>query len=67
MAGGTVGATVFVVTLLTYSLTKSSLNPARAFGSTLAYNVFADGAWQDHYIYWVGPFLGATVAALIYR
>jgi glycerol uptake facilitator-like aquaporin len=24
------------------------------------------GYWQDHWIYWVGPMLGAAVAAVLY-
>ena len=43
--------------------TGGSLNPTRSFGPAVA------GAWFPgyHWIYWVGPFLGAAVSAGYYR
>ncbi|CAN6584691.1 hypothetical protein ACFX13_016302 [Malus domestica] len=38
------------------------MNPARAFGPALV-----GGRWRNHWIYWVGPFLGGGLAALIYE
>lgn len=38
-------------------------NPARSFGPTVAARSFV----RYHWIYWVGPFLGAALAAAYFR
>ena len=38
------------------------MNPALAFGPAVVANV-----WTDHWIYWLGPLIGAALAALIYQ
>jgi hypothetical protein len=43
--------------------TGGSLNPARSLGPDVATKRF-DGY---HWIYWVGPLLGAVLAVLLYR
>ena len=43
--------------------TGGSLNPARSFGP----DVIAARFNGYHWIYWVGPFLGAVCAVLFYR
>ncbi|CAF3566949.1 unnamed protein product [Rotaria sp. Silwood1] len=43
-------------------LTGGSLNPARSLGSAIFANV-----WSHHYIYWIGPLIGATIAGGFYR
>ena len=43
--------------------TGGSLNPARSFGPDVILRSF-DGY---HWIYWVGPILGAVIAVLFYR
>ncbi|KAF8090428.1 hypothetical protein N665_0476s0008 [Sinapis alba] len=40
----------------------ASMNPARAFGPALV-----GWRWHDHWIYWVGPFIGGALAAIIYE
>ncbi|KAJ0257259.1 aquaporin TIP3-2 [Hirschfeldia incana] len=40
----------------------ASMNPARAFGPSLV-----GWRWENHWIYWVGPFIGGAIAALIYE
>ncbi len=42
-------------------LTGAAMNPARAFGPSLAL-----GFWNHHFVYWVGPLLGGGLAALVY-
>ncbi|XP_051123326.1 aquaporin TIP3-1-like [Andrographis paniculata] len=40
----------------------ASMNPARAFGPALV-----GWRWRDHWIYWLGPFVGAALAAVVYE
>lgn len=44
------------------SLTGASMNPARTFGPALA-----SGFWANHLVYWIGPIVGALVAAFMYQ
>ncbi len=41
-------------------LTGLMLNPARAFGPTLF-----SGQWTDHWVFWLGPFVGALLGAFV--
>ena len=43
-------------------LTGAAMNPARAFGPELANMV-----WDDALVYWIGPIVGAVLAALLYH
>ena len=47
--------------IMALSLTGASMNPARTFGPALA-----SGMWANHLIYWVGPIVGALIAAFLY-
>ncbi|KAL6178338.1 hypothetical protein ACLB2K_049856 [Fragaria x ananassa] len=40
----------------------ASMNPARAFGPALV-----GWKWKNHWIYWLGPFIGGGLAGLIYE
>lgn len=40
----------------------ASMNPARAFGPALV-----GWRWKNHWIYWLGPFIGAAIAGIIYE
>ncbi|KFK42314.1 hypothetical protein AALP_AA2G239800 [Arabis alpina] len=44
------------------SFDGASMNPTRAFGPALV-----GWRWHNHWIYWVGPFIGGALAALIYE
>jgi aquaporin NIP len=57
-----IGATVAVNALWGGPVSGGSMNPARSFGPALIANV-----WEYHWIYWIGPILGATVGALAYQ
>ena len=45
-----IGFTVAVDHLVGVPMTGASMNPARSFGPALV-----AGAWDNHWIYWVGP------------
>ncbi len=61
IAGFGIGLVVTVDILAGGPLTGASMNPARSFGPALV-----SGHWEDQIIYWVGPFLGGTAAAITY-
>lgn len=60
-AGLALGATFAAAVLVAGPLTGAALNPARAFGPQLAANY-----WDAWHVFWIGPLLGAVIAAVIY-
>ena len=62
IGGFGIGLTVAVDILLGAALTGASMNPARTFGPALA-----GGFWQNDLVYWIGPIIGAVLAALLYQ
>jgi aquaporin Z len=64
IAGFGIGFVLFFDILMGGPLTGAAMNPARAFGPALLGGAL-DGA---HFvIYWVGPVVGAILAALLYE
>lgn len=62
IGGLAIGLAVAADILMGGPLTGAAMNPARWFGPAVASGTFAD--W---YVWWIGPLLGAALAALIYR
>ncbi|HJS42055.1 MAG TPA: aquaporin [Gemmatimonadales bacterium] len=62
VGGFGVGLAIFTSALVCGSLTGAAMNPARAFGPAL---VSLD--WHGQIVYWLGPGLGAAVAAALWR
>ena len=62
VGGLAIGLAVAADILLGGGLTGAAMNPARWFGPAVA-----AGAYEDWYVWWIGPFLGAVVVALLYR
>ncbi|MQL90482.1 hypothetical protein Taro_023076 [Colocasia esculenta] len=60
-----IGFAVFMVHLATIPITGTGINPARSFGAAVIYN--QDKAWDDQWIFWVGPFVGALAAAAYHQ
>nr|BCU41355.1 plasma membrane intrinsic protein 2 [Gentiana scabra] len=60
-----IGFAVFMVHLATIPITGTGINPARSFGSAVILN--RHEAWHYHWIYWVGPFVGAAIAAFYHQ
>ena len=61
LAALAIGATVALNALWGGPVSGASMNPARSFGPALL-----SGAWQAHWIYWIGPIIGAALGAIIY-
>ena len=57
-----IGATVALGALWGGPISGASMNPARSFGPALV-----AGAWDDHWVYWIGPLVGASIGALVYQ
>ncbi len=62
LGGLAIGLAVTADVLMGGPLTGAAMNPARWFGPAVA-----SGTFSDWYVWWIGPLLGATVAAAIYR
>jgi MIP family channel proteins len=62
IGGLAIGLAVAADILVGGPLTGAAMNPARWFGPAVA-----AGAYADWYVWWIGPLIGAAVAALIYR
>ncbi|XP_047178807.1 aquaporin PIP1-3-like [Vigna umbellata] len=60
-----IGFAVFLVHLATIPVTGTGINPARSLGAAIVYN--NDSIWDEHWIFWVGPFIGAALAALYHQ
>ncbi|NP_001267921.1 aquaporin-like [Vitis vinifera] len=57
-----IGFAVFLVHLATIPITGTGINPARSLGAAIIFN--REHAWDDMWIFWVGPFIGAALAAM---
>jgi aquaporin Z len=62
VAGFGIGLVLLFDILVGGPLTGAAMNPARAFGPALI-----GGQWLGHVVYWVGPILGAVLAALLWQ
>ena len=57
-----IGGVVLLVILVGGAVSGASMNPARSFGPALA-----SGAWDDFWIWVVGPVVGTALGALAYQ
>jgi len=55
-----IGMTIMMLHTVGIPLTGASMNPARSFAPAVVH-----GCWTDHWIYWIGPLIGSTTAAVI--
>jgi MIP family channel proteins len=61
IAGFGVGLTLIPAIMIGGPLTGAALNPARAFGPAIA-----SGDWTSQGVWWVGPIIGAVLAAQLW-
>lgn len=62
LAALAIGGTVALSALWGGPISGASMNPARSFGPALI-----AGVWQAHWVYWLGPLVGASLGALTYQ
>ena len=62
VGGFGIGLVLFFGLMVGGPLTGAAMNPARAFGPAAV-----SGNWLGHVVYWIGPMVGAVVAALVWE
>lgn len=62
LAALAIGGAVALDALWGGPVTGASMNPARSFGPALV-----SGLWHAHWVYWLGPLVGAVVGAALYQ
>jgi aquaporin Z len=62
IAGLVIGLVITMDIFAIGGVTGAAMNPARAFGPELVQNF-----WSTWWVYWVGPIVGAVLAALLYE
>ncbi|KAL7736537.1 hypothetical protein ACLKA6_015186 [Drosophila palustris] len=56
------GLAISCLSLTAGQFTGASMNPARSFAPAVWNN-----AWENHWVYWVGPLLAALLTSLLYK
>jgi aquaporin TIP len=57
-----IGITITIDILAVGPISGAAMNPGRWFGPAVV-----QGFWDDAWIYWVGPAIGAAIAAVLYN
>jgi len=66
IGGFGIGLAVTVGILMGGPLTGAAMNPARTFGTLLGGLGDTSDLWSQHWVYWLGPVIGALLAAFVY-
>ncbi len=68
VGGFAIGLTIAADILAIGPITGAAMNPSRVLGPAIIGSLAKDtGVWNGHWIYWVGTFIGAGIAALVYH
>lgn len=59
-----IGVCIWVIHLLLVPMTGCGINPARAIAPAIIMN--GATSWNGHWVYWIGPIVGAPLAAFFY-
>ena len=63
-----VGSAIAALTLVSWFVTNTGMNPARSTAAALfANNWGGDGSGRQLWLFWLAPLVGAALAALFYR
>ncbi|KAN0055872.1 hypothetical protein ACTA71_011759 [Dictyostelium dimigraforme] len=57
-----IGLALFIGVGIGFNYSGGALNPVRVLGPSII-----SGVWAHHWVYWLGPLIGAILAAFIYR
>lgn len=57
-----IGLTITADIFALGAVTGAAMNPARHFGPALV-----EGVWADWFVWWIGPIVGAAIAAAVYN
>jgi len=53
---------LFFLCKFRFNISGGCMNPTLCFGAATISN-----EWRNHWIYWIGPLLGAFIAAVLFR
>ncbi len=65
--GLAIGMTVMVGAFAVGGISGGAFNPAVGSGPTIVNALMGGGSWSHLWLYLVGPFVGAAIAALVFR
>lgn len=65
--GLAIGFTIVVAAMTGGPISGGAFNPAVGIGATASHAMMGGGSWSNLWIYLVGPFAGAILAALIFK
>jgi aquaporin Z len=64
--GAAIGMSITVAAYSGGALSGGAFNPAVGLGTTIMHATMGDGVWSHVWLYIVGPFAGAAVAAIVF-
>ncbi len=68
VAGMAIGIVVAANIMAIGPITGAAMNPARVLGPTVVGSMLPGGTlWSQHWLYWVGPLVGAGIVAIGYH